>query len=185
MAGLNGLDYVLLFVIGFSTLSGLARGLVRQIFDLVAWFLSIYFAFSLGPTVGSELNRLFNLEAHLNRSLGPLWGNFNIGSTAVNILGFILVLVLVRAVVEFVANIMDFIARLPIVSTFNRLGGGALGFVKGLVVVFVAAALIKAMPAGQFSETIDGSQVVSTVLKLSPTLYDYIRELIGKATTLV
>ena len=185
MANLNGLDYVLLFIMGFSSLSGFARGLVRQVFDLLAWVMSIYFAFSLGPTVGGELTRLFNLEAHLNRALGPLWGNFNVGSTATNILGFIIVLLVVRAIVEFVASVADFIARLPIVSSFNRMGGALLGFVKGVVVVFVFAALVKAMPAGTFTEHIEGSQVVATVLKLSPALYEYIRELIVKATALV
>ena len=94
-------------------------------------------------------------------------------------------LLLVRALVEFVANVADFVARLPIVSTFNRLGGAVMGFVKGVTVVFVVAALIKAMPVGQFTEHIEGSQVVATVLKLSPALYDYIRELIVKASALV
>lgn len=184
MANLNGLDYVLLVIIGLSTLSGLARGLVRQVFDLAAWVLSIYFAFSLGPTVGAELNKLVGLEAHLNRALGPIWGNFEVGATATNVLGFVIVLLVVRAVVEFIASVADFIARMPIVSTFNRLGGALLGFVKGVAVVFVISALIKAMPAGQFTAHIEGSHVVATVLRLSPALYDYLKELIGKATAL-
>ncbi|MDP3486873.1 MAG: CvpA family protein [Bacillota bacterium] len=185
MANLNGLDYVLLFIVGFSSLRGFARGLVRQVFDLLAWILSIYFAFSLGPSVGSELTRLFKLDTYLNTALGPIWGNFNAGATATNILGFIIVLLVVRALVEFVASVADFVARLPIVSTFNRLGGAILGFVKGIAVVFVVAALIKAMPVGQFTEHIERSQVVTTVLKLSPALYEYLKELIAKATALV
>lgn len=185
MTNLNGLDYVLLIVLGISTITGLSKGLVRQIFDLVAWFMSIYLAFAVGPSVGSELNRFFNLEAYLNTSLGPIWGNFNLGSTATNILGFVIVLLVVRAVVEFVASLADFIARLPVVSTFNRLGGAAMGFLKGMVLIFVVAALLKAMPAGQFSQQIEGSKVASTILSLSPTLYEYIKDLISKATALV
>lgn len=184
MANLNGLDYVLLFIIGFSTIAGLGRGLVRQVFDLIAWVLSIYMAFNLGPTVAVELNRLFNLEAYLNRALGPIWGNFNVGSSAVNILGFILVLMVVRLIVEFVANMADFLARLPVINAFNRLGGAALGFTKGLAVVFIIAALVKAMPAGEFTQTIDSSWVVSSVLSISPALFEQIKQLIAKVRPL-
>lgn len=185
MANLNGLDYVLLIVIGFSTLSGFTRGLVKQVFDLLAWVLSIYFAFALGPRLGAELNRLFSLESLLNKALGPIWGNFSVGSTAVNVLGFILVLIIVRLLVDFIANVVDFMARLPIISTFNRLGGAGLGLLKGLAIVFVIATLIKALPTGEFTPYIEGSKVIGNVLKISPTLYEYIRELIVKVKVLV
>jgi uncharacterized membrane protein required for colicin V production len=185
MPQFNGLDYVLLAVIGFSTFSGMSRGLVRQVFDLLAWLLSVYLAFVYGTAVGQELNRLFGLEGHLNTALGPLWGNFSIGAVAINILGFIIVLTLVRVVVEVVAGIMDVVSKLPIISTFNRLGGAALGFLKGTAVVFVIAALLRILPAGEFSGLIEGSYVITTVLAVSPALYEQIRELIGKARALV
>lgn len=184
MANLNSLDYVLLFIIGFSTIVGLSRGLVRQVFDLVAWVLSIYMAIGLGPTVAAELNRVLGLEAHLNKALGPIWGNFSVGSSAVNILGFILVLMVVRLIVEVVANMVDFVAKLPVINMFNRLGGAAFGFTKGLAVVFIIAALIKAMPAGEFTQTIESSRVVSSVVSLSPALYEQIKQLIARVRPL-
>ena len=185
MPQLNGLDYVLLAVIGITTLVGLGRGLVRQVFDIVAWFLSIYLAFVLGPVLGQELDRLFGLEARLNTALGPLWGNFTIGSIAISILGFILVLAIVRVVVEFIAKLVDLVAKLPIISAFNRLGGAMFGFIKGTAVVFVIAAILMMLPAGEFSAQIENSYVVATVLTISPTLYEHIRDLIGKAGALV
>ena len=185
MPTLNGLDYVLLLVVVFFTLSGLRRGLVRQIVDLVAWVGSIYLAISFGDELAAELNRLFGLDVHLNQALGPLWGNFAIGASAANVLGFVAVVIMTRMVVEIVANALDMVAKLPVISSFNVLGGAVLGFGKGVLIVFVVATVARALPAGAFSAHIDGSQVVEAVLRISPHFYEQLREFILRARPLV
>jgi len=182
---LNGLDYVLLFVVAFFTLSGLSRGLVRQIVDLVAWVGSIYLAFSFGDQLAAELNRLFNLDVHLSQALGPLWGDFEIGAMAVNILGFVVVVCVTRMAAELLANALDMVAKLPVISSFNRLGGAALGFGKGVVIVFLVASVARAMPAGAFSAHIESSQVVNAVLRISPRFYEQLRDFILRVRPLV
>lgn len=176
---LNTLDYGLLLIIAFFTLVGGSRGLVRQLFDLAAWGLSLYLAFAFGPTAALELNRIFGLEAYLNKALGPLWGNFNVGASAMNILGFVVVLIAVKLVVEIVAGMADLIANLPVIGSFNRLGGVAFGLAKGVAVVFVLSALLTALPVGGFSPHIDNSRVVAAVLSLSPALTAEIRGIIA------
>ncbi|MBT9153862.1 MAG: hypothetical protein DDT39_00524 [Firmicutes bacterium] len=175
---LNALDYGLLLVIGFFALVGGSRGLVRQLFDLAAWVLSLYLAFLLGPTAAGELNRLFSLETYLNQALGPLGGNFNVGASAVNALGFIAVLIVVKLVVELFANMADFLARLPVIGTFNRVGGLAFGLAKGIAIVFVISALLTALPVGGFSRYVENSSVVSAVLDLSPALTAEIKSIL-------
>lgn|GEM_PF-828426 len=185
MPTLNGLDYVLLLVVAFFTLSGLRRGLVRQIVDLVAWAGSIYLAFTFGNQLAAELNRLFGLDVHLNQALGPLWGNFAIGVSAVNVLGFVAVLIMTRIAAGIVANALDMVAKLPVIRSFNVLGGAALGFGKGVLIVFLVATVARALPAGAFSPHIEGSQVVEAVLSLSPHFYEQLREFILRARPLV
>lgn len=177
---LNALDYGLLLVIGFFTLVGGSRGLVRQLFDLAAWALSMYLAFLLGPAAARELNRVFALETYLNHALGPLWGDFNLGALAMQALGFIAVLIVVKLVVELVANVADLLARLPIIGTFNRVGGLAFGLVKGVAIVFVISALLTALPMGGFETYVENSGVVSAVLNLSPALTAEIRGIIAE-----
>ncbi|MBS3986252.1 MAG: CvpA family protein [Selenomonadales bacterium] len=176
---LNALDYGLLLVIGFFTLVGGSRGLVRQLFDLAAWALSLYLAFLLGPAAARELNRIFALEAYLNQALGPLWGDFNLGASAVNALGFIAVLIVVKLVVELVANMADLLAKLPIIGTFNRVGGLAFGLAKGVVIVFVVSILLTALPMGGFETHVANSRLVDAVLNLSPALTAEIRGIIA------
>lgn len=185
MPTLNGLDYVLLFVIAFFTLAGLRRGLVRQIVDLVAWVGSIYMAISFGGQLAAELNRLFSLDLYLNQALGPLWGNFAIGAMATNVLGFVGVLILTRMAAEIMANALDMVTKLPVVSSLNVLGGAALGFGKGVVIVFLVATVARAMPEGAFSAQIASSTVVGAVISISPYLYEQLREFILRARPLV
>lgn len=173
---LNALDYGLLLVIGFFTFVGGSRGLVRQLFDLTAWVLSLYLAFLLGPTAASELNRIFALENYLNQALGPLWGDFDVGALAVNALGFIAVLIAVKLAVELVAGLADILAKLPIIGTFNRVGGLAFGLAKGIAVVFVLSALLTALPVGGFGALVENSSVVGAVLNLSPALTTAVKQ---------
>ncbi|MBT9151977.1 MAG: hypothetical protein DDT35_00187 [Firmicutes bacterium] len=185
MPPLNGLDYVLLLVVGFFTLVGLRRGLVRQVVDLVAWAGAIYLAFAFGSGVAAELNRLFALEAHLSRALGPLWGNFAIGAAAVNVLGFVVVFMIARLVAAFVAGVLDMFAELPVINSFNRLGGAGFGLIKGVVAIFFFSTIVKAVPVGAFSLHIETSYVVNTVLGFSPHLYEYLREFILRVRPVV
>jgi len=178
MPALNGLDYVLIVVLGFFILAGLARGFVRQIVDLAAWAAAIYLAFVYGSEVALLLVRLFALDVHLSRALGPIWGNFAVGSAAVNVLGFFVVFIVVRLVGAFIAGVLDLFARLPLLDSFNKLGGAGLGLIKGIVAIFLVSTIIKAMPVGAFSTHIEASFVVNAVHNISPDLYQYLRELI-------
>lgn len=55
----------------------------------------------------------------------------------------------------FISHTLDLVARLPVLSTVNRWGGGAVGLVKGALVVFIAVWLLRDsyLPAG----AVDGS----------------------------
>ena len=181
----NGLDYGLLAVIALMTLSGLAKGLVRQVCDLFAWILSVYLAYRLGGAVGNELNRWFAIEEYFERALGPMVGDLSVGVIAVNVIGFIVVLIVVRLAVQLVSHLMDMVAKLPIISAFNRLGGALFGLAKGLLIVFIVASVLLMLPEGTLTGQIEGSYLVPTVLALSPKLYEQLKELFSKAKTLV
>jgi len=178
MPALNGLDYVLIVVLLYFILTGLTRGFVRQVVDLAAWGVAIYLAFTYGAEVARVLVRLFALDAHFSRALGPIWGNFEVGRTAVNVLGFIVVFIAVRLAGALTAEILDLVTRLPVLHSINQLGGAGLGLVKGIVAIFLVATIIKALPGGAFSSHIEASFVVNTVHSISPALYQYLRELI-------
>ena len=185
MPALNLLDFGLLAVVALMTLSGLAKGLVRQLADLLAWVLSVYLAFHLGNAVGLELDRWFSIKEYFDRALGPMVGDLSVGEVAVNVVGFIVVLIAVRLAVQLAAHLLDMVAKLPIISTFNRFGGALFGLAKGLLIVFIAASVLVMLPEGALTGQIEGSYVIPAVLAISPNLYEQLKDLFSKARTLV
>ncbi|HSL93680.1 MAG TPA: CvpA family protein [Bacillota bacterium] len=185
LPALNVLDYGLLVVVGLMTLGGLNKGLVKQLVDLFAWILSLYLAYHLGNAVGQELDRWFSLKEYFDRALGPVVGDLSVGDIAVNVVGFIAVLIAVRIGVEVVSHLLDMVTKLPVISTFNRFGGAIFGLAKGLLIVFIAASVLVMLPEGALTGQIEGSYVIPTVLAISPNLYEQLKELFSKARTLV
>lgn len=87
----------------------------------------------------------------------------------INIISFILTFVLISAVMRAVIFALDIIANLPVIATFNRLGGAALGAAEGLIIVWLLFIIITMLYTTSFGkETYDAIQG-NTFLKL---LYD-------------
>ena len=79
----------------------------------------------------------------------------------VNILAFIILYIVARIVLNFVKVIANLIAKLPILKQFNELGGVIYGLLQGLIVVFIALALIT------FISTITGQYTVLEMINQS------------------
>lgn len=54
---------------------------------------------------------------------------------------FLLIFIIAKIVLRFVTILADLIAKLPLLNTFNHLGGTILGFLQGLLIILVIFAL--------------------------------------------
>ena len=61
---------------------------------------------------------------------------------AINIIAMIIVFIVVRLVLGLLSNTLDIVGRLPVIRTFNRGGGLALGFVQGVIIVWIGLVVI-------------------------------------------
>lgn len=79
---------------------------------------------------------------------------------------FILVFLVIIIIVKIVANLMKFVNTIPIAGGINRLLGGGLGFLQGILILYVVSLLIKiiiAVTSNQITilndETINASKI--------------------------
>lgn len=79
---------------------------------------------------------------------------------------FLLVTILVRAVVF----ALDIVANLPVVGFFNRLGGGAIGLIIALIIVWFLFIIVTLMYITSYGREIYDAIQANTILKM---LYDY------------
>lgn len=61
---------------------------------------------------------------------------------ALNIVAMILVFILVRLILGFVSGMIDIVGRLPIIRTFNNGGGLIIGFIQGVIIVWLGLVVI-------------------------------------------
>lgn len=74
--------------------------------------------------------------------------------------------IIAKIILRFVTILADFVAKLPLLNTFNSLGGIIIGFLQGCLVVLVAFAIVSLMSPmldPSVVNTINESSVASTI----------------------
>ena len=65
-----------------------------------------------------------------------------ITSFVINILAMIIVFILLMVLFKFLAKTLNIFSKLPIIRTANRLAGGALGVLQGVVIIWIGMAIL-------------------------------------------
>ncbi len=60
----------------------------------------------------------------------------------INILAFVIVLILSKLIIRIVGSIFNIFTKLPVIKQFNRLGGTILGGISGVLVLYIACAVL-------------------------------------------
>ena len=61
---------------------------------------------------------------------------------AINIIAMVLVFIIVRLILGFLASFLDIVGRLPVIRHFNRGGGLIVGILQGVIVIWIGLALM-------------------------------------------
>lgn len=128
---LTWLDWLFIALLTLTALSGLMRGLVREVLGLAAWLVAILAARLLAPSVAEHLAGL--VESPDGRLVMAF-----VLVVAVVIIGSAIVMRLLRALLGW--------AGLGVV---DRLGGAAVGLLKGGAILVVITLLIGLTPLEQ------------------------------------
>ena len=117
------IDIVLLFIVGAFVMFGFFFGLVHTLGSLI------------GSIVGMFLST--RLVDPAFEHFGFIFGGGHFGRIIMFIIVFFLISRLVGIVFWFIGKMWDVISFIPFAKTFDRLLGGAFGFIEGVVVLGV------------------------------------------------
>ena len=137
---MNGLDYLILAIVGLSAVHGYARGILRIASSLVALVAAAYFSSLYSPAAGAYLARAFGTRAPSG-----------------NALGYVVIFLGVMILVAWAGGKLAELIRAVHMSWADRLGGSVIGaalgaLLAGLIVVAATLTLPSDTPAIRNSE---------------------------------
>lgn len=169
---MNWLDAALLFLLFFAAVVGYRRGLVRQLFDLAGFFAAYYFALRYAAYITDWLIRYVPFMESLPDYLtdpGPF--GFNLGDILLRLISFFLIFMLIRLVLGLVGSFAHQVFSLPLLCTFNALGGSLLGLTKGVLLALILVAVLQLLSTPFWINTLEQSRLAAYVQAVWPVVY--------------
>ena len=161
---MNWLDILLLLILAVNLFNGLRRGLIRSVFGLVAIVVSLFIAVK-GAALG-----------------GAILQQVNISEPLASWLGFIILLLTLYFLINFLGSTLHDLARRSFFMPANYLGGLLFGFLKGLVIILFIIVPIMGNPfisaVGQ--EAMQNSTILALgqplIINYSPFIMDVLQK---------
>lgn len=172
---MNWLLIVVICIIAWNAVRGYTRGLLRIVYSLAACILMLTASSMAAPYVrdnilsqtGIESVIYSNIEKQIAVQGQKATGNFDMANILLQQSGaydsismqltnaimtglsFFIVIFLLGIVEYFVRRLIRKIERVPVISTVNRVAGFGVGFIKGIVIVWLLLALISLLATSE------------------------------------
>ncbi|GFE62700.1 CvpA family protein [Geobacter sp. AOG2] len=115
---MNAFNIIILAVLLFFALKGLARGLVNEASSLIGLILGAWLAYHFYPAVSQPIRGITHLPVQICAFLA-----------------FILILLITGIVIHIVGNIVTTALRLVMLGGLNRIGGLLIGAAEGVLLL--------------------------------------------------
>jgi len=159
------LDILLLIVFLLHFVSGFSRGMVKQLFDIFGFFLIIIaslwgsrqFSYILADYVNPE-----DIIPHheVIESLGVELAFEAVPQLIAGVLTFLVLFLVLSVVFRLFSGGFRWVNRIPVIGFFNRVGGGVLGALVGVLFVYIIIAALSLLPLQFFMDALDNSEIV-------------------------
>ena len=113
-----------------------------------------------------------NAETYAELSVNTLTGYISgyLAKTVINGLSYVLAYILSTIVIRLIVYVLNLIAGLPVLKTANKLTGGVVGLLKGIVFVWIALLVVTVLCGTEIGKTVLELIEKDTLLS---TLYQY------------
>jgi len=151
---MDWLSLVLLVFVGVMAVTGLRKGLVRQILGLVGLVASVMLALQYYDVAAEYVLQYFAVPEGI-----------------ATILGFAAVCLSVAAVISIFGWIWGRLVKYSPVSILDSLGGAFFGFAKGALFAMIVLFMVYALPFEGARQAIDSSSIARELMNLSPVIF--------------
>ena len=189
---MNWFDILLLVVFFLHLANGFFRGLVKQLFDLIGFFIVIivsfwgsrHFSGFLANYIDPEdiiphheLIESFGLEVALEKA----------PQLIAAVIAFLILFLVLSLFFRIISGGFRWINKIPVIGFFNRIGGAILGALIGIAFIYIIIIGMSLIPLQLFMEALEQSEVVfiadhyltPTAVRIQESLLNYFLSLNG------
>ncbi len=154
---MNGLDIAIVCIMGFTLTRGLMTGLMQSISGLIGALAGFYGGYLYYPALAALLSKWIN------------------PGTFLKIVSFLIIFCGIVILISILGRLLKWIMKIAFLGWVDRLGGGVIGFLKGLVFVSALVIILTVfLPSG--SPLLKKSVLLPYVSNVSETMMQAIPE---------
>lgn|SRR5690625_629863 len=165
------ISLIILLILMFGFFMGLKRGFILQLMHLTGFIIAFIVATIYYKKLATHLS-LWIPYPDIGDS--TIWAIFNstmpLENAFYNGIAFILIFFITKIVLQIIASMLDFLARLPVLRSINKLLGSVLGFLEMYLIMFVILFVLALAPIDKIQTKIDGSFIAKLIIERTPFL---------------
>lgn len=164
-------DICVIAIVAFFVYIGYRSGLMRSVVRIASYIVSIIVSLFLYPVISDiliktpiyeKLTSIISekyimqdfadsasvtfgiLAKYVERGAESVASGIagSIATLIINVLAFVVVLILSKLIIRIVSRTFNIFTKLPVIKQFNRLGGAILGGLSGVLVLYIAFAVL-------------------------------------------
>lgn len=167
---MNYLDIIILVVLLFFALRGYHSGLVKQLINLLGFVIAIFAAYLFYDKLAPVLSQWIPFPEFNNGTLELFSQTFDIEIMFYNALAFVIIFIAVKLILWVLGITLNMFAKLPIISTLNKLSGLVIGLAQGLLIILLLVNFATVLPSESVAAHLDDSVISQEMLDITPGL---------------
>lgn len=148
-----------------------------QVFHLTGFILSFIIAILFYKSLASILTMWIPYPEFQSEGLGAIFGALPLETAFYNGISFVIIFFASKIILQIIANMLDFVAELPILHSFNGLLGAILGFIETYFILFILLYFLALVPMDMIQDPINNSSIAKFIIENTPLFSNQIKDL--------
>ncbi|QDP40809.1 CvpA family protein [Radiobacillus deserti] len=172
------MDILLLGILILGIFVGLRRGFILQLLHVLGFIISFIIAVLYYDELSPKLTLWIPYpELPTDSTWAIFLDSLPLENAFYNAVSFAILFFGSKIVLQIVANMLDFVASLPILNTLNGWLGAVLGFIETYVLLFVLLYIAALVPIDFVQKSIADSGIATFMIEHTPILSKQIETL--------
>src|SRR5690625_4066761 len=162
---------IIFILLVFGLLMGLRRGFILQLVHLFGFLISFIVATIYYKKFANHLSLWIPYPDLGSDSAWAIFLNtMPLENAFYNAISFAIIFFLSKIILQTIAYMFDFVARLPVLRSLNKLLGAVLGFLEMYVILFVILFILALVPVTKIQDKLAHSFLAKFIVQHTPIL---------------